>query len=395
MRFQIRRGNQFDVDEIPFEGEMLWDDTTGRLGIYWGGEGGKLIWSLSSKDGKVFIPKNGFLSGMTNEDGFHGNRLAFDFSVPDSIRIIDRVNGQVIADFSYSGFSGYINQDASLVQTTKNLAINGDLSITRSIGASANFTTNPLDANQREFLIAPNWHIWSKSDSLGSLSVEFESVDRVTPVGLLPRVLKVRAQGNPTNTGIRMYFSDYDSVAGKTCNLSLLVKAPIDAKAKLKISSSVNPSLDIQDYPDMDGTWKRVDFPIYFPAVSAAYWAADLLFEPSRLSAIDETWLIGGVQFSTQPSPVVFEARHPNLQRQYVSTVYKEGRIFLPEDDDTRSVPFDGFALTPSKVDIHNPTDGDVTVSDLDKTGFNVKVTGMTNPNGTTLKYASYFFPAI
>lgn len=393
---QIRRGQNFDDIDVPLEGMILWDDLLARLGLYWGSEGGKITWTPSNIDSKFTIDKNGILTGFIDGEGQIRNRIALDFSTPDTIRFIDHVTNQEIASIGHNGLiASFVNVDASNIAQTKNLAINGDLAVRRNIGAVSSFTTAPATPSQREFMFAPNWHVWCKNDSVGTLTATFEDTDRRTKTDLMPRVLKITATGNPTKSGIRLYFPDYYAVAGRTCNLSFDVKAPADAKSQIRFVSSASASLDIQDIPEGTGQWERVNFPIFFPATGATWWAVDLLYEPSRESGASEVWLIGGVQFTTGAQMALYEPRHPNLQCQYVSTLYQEGRVHLVNASETKSVSLNGFAAPPTTIRFINPADGTPAYTDLDITGFDVNIPGLTNPSGSTLKFATFFAPAI
>jgi len=394
MRFQFRRGTDFEVGEIPLEGSPLWDDQKGRLGIYWGSQGGKLCWFPPVIDDFLQMPQGGLIGG-TDDNGLM-NRLVFDWSVPDVLRIRDRINNSVVAEFTpYGIVAGVINQDLSIIPTTRNMMVNGDLSIKRVTGFVPTFITDPNDAAKRRHLFAPNWLAWHKSDGTGSLTVAYDENDIITKTGLMPRVLSVITENNPTQCGIRVYFPDYKAVFGQTVNVSFDLKGTAGALTQIRFLNSLNSQLDVQNVPEATGAWERVDFPVFLPSTNATWWAADLLFEPSKLQSAQQQWKIGAVQVTKGGSPSFFEPRTMIDQKRFVDAIFHEGRVHIPDDSTVRSVDLTGFVTAPSHVELFNTTDGNAVATDLDITGFNVSIPDLVNPAGSTLKYATFFAPNV
>jgi hypothetical protein len=395
MRMRCRRLQDLEEDIIYYDGEPFWDDQTGRFGVYWNHSGGKINWYPPVIDGVMRIDTNGAIVGRT-VDGVENN-IALDWSKAGVLSVKDRVTGRVLAEFTENGFTAnMISNDISTLALTRNLMINGDMSIKRNIGAVSSFITNPAVADERQKLFAPNYLAWCKSDSTGSMNVAWDEIDNILPLaGRVPRVLSVITSGNPTKCGIRVFFFDYKSVFGSTVNLSLNVKGTAGANAQIRFANSLNANLDIQDYPEADGEWHRVDFPVYLPPVNATWWAADILYEPSKDEVASQQWKFGAIQVSKGGSSSFYEPRTYPVQNQLVGSIYQEGRAFIPDDYTVKSVELKGMTLAPTQVDLVNPADGTATATDLDITGFNVEIPGLTNGAGSTLKYAAYILPAV
>lgn len=388
LRIQARRASAVSENELVYIGEMFYDDVNRRFGVFTNEDATTIRWLPRWVDDNLILNQYQKLTGMVSETEI--NNIVLDFTNQDSIKFQNEKTNEIYMELTPNGAVFLrANGEITEIAGSSNLAINGNLTITRNIGAEVSFTTG-IDGNTCMF--APNWYVYSYPSSAGYLTASFETEDTEADDVAFERVLRISSSGNVTNCGVRSFFFDYKFVQNRFVTVTLRIKGQPGVTTTIKALSELDAHLASMEVTGT-GEWELVSFPCYMPPSSSKWWAVDTLFEPGKNTSFINDWLVGGLQVNIGTTPGILERRAKNVEQSLVDTIYAEGRLLIGEDAVDYPVTLDSFVVTPNKVEILNPSDGNAVSSDMDTTGFNISVHD-TSATNFIVKYAAYSAPS-
>lgn len=387
LRIQARRAGAVSENELVYIGELFYDDVKRRFGVFTNEDATTIRWLPRWLDNNLVLNEYQKLTGMVDEDEV--NNIVVDFTGQDSVKFVNNKTNEVYMELSPNGAVFLrANGEIAEIASSSNLAINGNLTITRNIGAESQFTTG-IDGNT--FMFAPNWYVFSYSFSSGTLTVTYETDDTDTADMTFERVLRVASSGNSTNCGVRCFFFDYAFVEDRFITVTARIKGPPNVYSTMQVLSESNTQLASFEVMGT-GDWETVSFPCYMPPSNATWWAVDPIYEPGKDHSFANQWLIGGLQVNIGTTAAVLERRSKNIEKNLVNTIYAEGRVFIGADSVEYPVTTE-FVVAPNKVELINTEDGNAVASDMNSNGFNVSVQG-TSASDFIVKYVAYNAPS-
>lgn len=387
LRVQARRASEVDPEELVYIGEMFYDDVNKRFGVFTNEDATTIRWLPRWVDDLLVLNADQMLTGLTQEGD--KNNVVLDFTSPDSVKFKNYETNEIYMELTPNGAVFLTANDAiASVAGTSNLAVNGNLSITRSVGGQNSYTTG-IDGNR--FMFAPNWYLYAYPSSSGTLTTTFETTDTITRDVTFERVLKVTASGNNSECGVRSFFFDYKFVQDRFVTVTLRIKGPIGAKTRSRVVSEASSNLASKEI-EGNGEWQTISYSCYIPPSSSTWWAVDSLYEPGKESSFLTEWLVGGLQVNLGTTRGVLERRAKNVEQALVDTLYSEGRLKIYNSDEVYPVTTHTILEAPSRISVFGHTDGTVDVTDVGRSGFNIAINNTASTN-FIIKYAAFLAP--
>lgn len=388
LRIQARRAGAVSENELVYIGELFYDDVKKRFGVFTNEDATTIRWLPRWVGNDIVLDSLQKLTGMVSDTEV--NNIVLDFSNQDSVKFKNSATQEIYMELTPNGAIFLrANDEITELAGTSNLAINGNLTIKRTVGAENSFSTS-IDGNT--FMFAPNWYVYSYQSSSGILAVSYETEDLQAEDTILEKALRVSSSGNVSNCGIRSFFFDYSFVQGRFVTITLRIKGPVGFTATARVISENDANLASKTIIGT-GEYNTISFPCYIPPSTSTWWAVDSLFEPGKDSSFASDWLVGGLQVNIGTTAGILERRSKVVEKALVSTLYKEGRVFIGEDATSYPVTLEYFVAPPNKVEVINPHDGTPVVSNMDDTGFDVYING-TSASNFIIKYAAYSAPS-
>lgn len=361
----LRRGREVIPTEMPDMGEPRWDPEKSAFGVF--NNIDEVIEWLPRTYGEVVqMFANKFLTGETasGED----NNVYLDWSVPNELRLRNKVTGVIYARFTNDGCY-FLNPVAAATAEVgiSNRALNGNLAV--KFGTNA--PTYPLSTTTlvSGVMVAPNWMLWKGAGSSGAMSVAYDETDK--PPGA-ERSFLIQANGAPNKSGLRNYIFDYGIVRNREIVIYGDFKGPTGRTVCMRVSNAQG-EIYMHEFT-LGPLWTQHYFSVNAPDVDGDFLAVDFIYNPSRTNPSLITFRGARFGISIGQTPPRYEARSVEMEKSLMSSVYKEGSIFV----NGTAVGSLDLGLTPgTHLDIDaKSTAGEVTVSQANSLGAAASIIG-------------------